>query len=318
MRSASSLHAHVVLAQRHVRRRSARCRRSAPARCVVPAAMRSRSSVQVSSSSCSASARPRQRPPAPAHSSAPATSARGTGAAAIRRRRRGCRRAARRRPKPPSTEPSSREPPRCGAAANTREARRENGRLCSHTVPGPVTLAKNRPSPPNSAVLILPTYWISKLTFGVSATTQPVSTSSVWPGCSSRLHHGAAGVHEGQAVALELLHDEALAAEEADADSFCWRKMPSETPRAAHRKASFWQISVPPSWRRSIGRILPGYGAAKATRCLAARVVGVDGGEQRLAGDQPLAGAEQLAEQAAALAGRAVAEHGVHARCRRP
>src|SRR4030095_13441029 len=48
-------------------------------------------------------------------------------------------------PKPPSTEPSSREPPRCGAAANTREARRENGRLCSHTGPGPVSLAKNRP-----------------------------------------------------------------------------------------------------------------------------------------------------------------------------
>jgi fumarylacetoacetate (FAA) hydrolase family protein len=39
-------------------------------------------------------------------------------------------------------------------------------------------------------------------------------------------------------------------------------------------------------------------------------VVGVDRGEQRLAGDQPLAGAEQLAEQSA-LIGRAVAEHGV-------
>ena len=53
-------------------------------------------------------------------------------------------------------------------------------------------------------------------------------------------------------------------------DSFCWKKMPSDTPRAAHRKASFWQTSMPPSWRRSIGRILPGYGAAKATRCFCA------------------------------------------------
>ncbi len=44
--------------------------------------------------------------------------------------------------------------------------------------------------------------------------------------------------------------------------------MPSETPLAAHRNASFWQISVPPSFDRSIGRILPGYGAANATRSL--------------------------------------------------
>ena len=44
--------------------------------------------------------------------------------------------------------------------------------------------------------------------------------------------------------------------------------MPSDTPRAAHRKASFWQISMPPSWRKSIGMILPGYGAAKPMRCL--------------------------------------------------
>ena len=70
-------------------------------------------------------------------------------------------------------------PPFCGAAANTREARREKGRLCSQIVPGPVSLAKNRPSPPKSAVLILPTYWISKLTFGVMATRQPVSTIKV-------------------------------------------------------------------------------------------------------------------------------------------
>src|SRR5450830_155771 len=69
--------------------------------------------------------------------------------------------------RPPSTEPSSLDPPRWGAAAKIREARRENGRLCSHTVPGPVSLARNKPSPPNSAVLILPTYWISKATLGV-------------------------------------------------------------------------------------------------------------------------------------------------------
>ena len=47
--------------------------------------------------------------------------------------------------------------------------------------------------------------------------------------------------------------------------SFCWKKTPIDTPRAAHRKASFWQIKVPPIERKSIAMILPGYGAANAT-----------------------------------------------------
>ena len=51
-------------------------------------------------------------------------------------------------------------------------------------------------------------------------------------------------------------------------DSFCCNAMPSDTPRAAHRKASFWQISVPPRRLRSIAMILPGYGEANATRRL--------------------------------------------------
>ena len=136
----------------------------------------------------------------------------------------------------PRSDPSSREPPRCGAAAKTREARRENGRLCSQTVPGPVTLAKNRPSPPNRAVLILPTYWISKLTFDVSATMQPVSTSSVWPGRQLALQHRAAGVHEGQAVAVELLHDESLAAEEADREALLEEDAEGDAARRAQER----------------------------------------------------------------------------------
>ncbi len=47
-----------------------------------------------------------------------------------------------------------------------------------------------------------------------------------------------------------------------------WNAMPIDTPRAAQRNESFWQISVPPSCFRSIARILPGYGAANATCCL--------------------------------------------------
>src|SRR6185369_13268369 len=36
------------------------------------------------------------------------------------------------------------------------------------------------------------------------------------PGLQLALEHGAAGMHEGQAVAVEALHDEAFAAEEPD------------------------------------------------------------------------------------------------------
>ena len=40
----------------------------------------------------------------------------------------------------------------------SRLARRLSGGDCSHTLPGPRSVAKNNPSPPNSADLILPTY----------------------------------------------------------------------------------------------------------------------------------------------------------------
>ena len=88
--------------------------------------------------------------------------------------------------------------------------------------------------------------------------------------------------------------------------------MPIETPRAAHRNESFWQISWPPSCFRSIARILPGYGAANATCCLPRALVGEHRHEQALTGDQPLAGAEQRAHDAAALLLAAVAEHRLH------
>jgi hypothetical protein len=39
---------------------------------------------------------------------------------------------------------------------------------------------------------------------------------------------------------------------------FFWKAMPSETPLAAARKESFWQIRVPPICDRSTGTILPG------------------------------------------------------------
>ena len=45
-----------------------------------------------------------------------------------------------------------------------------------------------------------------------------MSTRSVSPGLSCELVQHAAGVDEGEAVALQALHDEALAAEQAGAD----------------------------------------------------------------------------------------------------
>jgi hypothetical protein len=53
-------------------------------------------------------------------------------------------------------------------------------------------------------------------------------------------------VEERPAVAREALHDEALAAEQADAQRF-WNAMPIETPFAAARNESFWAMISPPS-----------------------------------------------------------------------
>src|SRR4029453_1943184 len=51
-------------------------------------------------------------------------------------------------------------------AAWMRSASRENGSVCSHTRPGPVSAAKNKPSPPKRLVLIPPTRTMSYSTVG--------------------------------------------------------------------------------------------------------------------------------------------------------
>src|SRR3546814_599500 len=66
------------------------------------------------------------------------------------------------RPMPPSIEPSPRSlPPFWGAAASMRPAMRENGSDCSQTVPGPVSVARNMPSPPHTTRLIPPPVFTS-------------------------------------------------------------------------------------------------------------------------------------------------------------
>src|SRR5713101_281044 len=66
-----------------------------------------------------------------------------------------------------------------------RPASREKGSVCRMVFPGPVSVARNSPSPPNSAFLNPPTSWMSYCTDSSKATMQPVSTRSIWPGWRS-------------------------------------------------------------------------------------------------------------------------------------
>ena len=81
---------------------------------------------------------------------------------------------------------------------------------------------------------------------------------------------------------------------------FFWNAMPIDTPLAAQRNESFWQISSPPSFARSIGEDLAGVGRGERDLLDApAAAVREDRHEQALAGQQALAGAEQRAHDAA-------------------
>ena len=62
-----------------------------------------------------------------------------------------------------------------------RSARRENGRVWSQTVPWPLSVARNIPSPPKIMDFRLPARWMSYSMPGVKATRQPVSTRNVSP-----------------------------------------------------------------------------------------------------------------------------------------
>jgi hypothetical protein len=105
-------------------------------------------------------------------------------------------------------------------------------------------------------------------------------------------------VHEGEAVAVEPLHDESLAAEEADREALLEEDAEGDAARRAQegvlladqRAAELAQIH-----RQDLAGVRRG----ERDALLAGRAVGVDGREQRFAGDEPLAGAEQLAEHAA-------------------
>ena len=111
-------------------------------------------------------------------------------------------------------------------------------------------------------------------------------------------HDGAAGVYEGQAIAFEFLHDEALAAEKAHAELLL--KGDAERDAAGGAREAVALADQLAAERAQIHRQdLAGVGGRKAQLADLARLVLVDRGEERFTGEQPLAGAHQLAEQPA-------------------
>ena len=123
--------------------------------------------------------------------------------------------------------------------------------------------------------------------------------------------HRAAGVDEGQAVALQALHDEALAAEQAHADAALKRDADRHALGGAEKRVLLAD-QFPPErlqiHRQNLARIRSGEGDLM----LALTTVGEHGHEEALAGQQALAGPDELVEDAAVLLVAAVTEHGFH------
>ena len=90
-----------------------------------------------------------------------------------------------------------------------------------------------------------------------------------------------------------------------------WNAMPRLTPLAAHRNESFCAISSPPIVRQVHRDDLPRVGRRERQLLLPLPLVHERGHEERLAGQQPLARADQGVEEAARLL-RAVAEDRLH------
>lgn len=120
-------------------------------------------------------------------------------------------------------------------------------------------------------------------------------------------------MHEHPAVAFELLHDEALAAEQAGEDLALEgdaQRYPARAGQKAVLLADQLAAMLGQAQRQHRARV----GCGEGDLGLAAAGVGEHGGEHAFAGDHAFAGRQQLAHQpAATLTGmRAVAEHGVH------
>ncbi len=214
-------------------------------------------------------------------------------------------------PKLPSTDPSPRLPPRPPAAAIIRPARRAKGSDWIHTFPGPRSRAKKRAfAGREHRADAADRHQVEIDARGIGGKAAGIDVQLL-TGAQLALDHGAAHLDEHPAVAVELLHDEALAAEQAghhlalerDADRHALRRGEKAVLLTDQRAA---ELVEPDRQDRAGG------GAGERDARLARSVVREDGGEQALARHQPLARAEQFAHEAAVRAARSVAEHRRH------
>ena len=130
-------------------------------------------------------------------------------------------------------------------------------------------------------------------------------------GLQLTLDDAATGMHKRQAVAVQLLHDEALTAEEAHAQ-FLLEKDAQRHPACGAQESVFLAdqraAQLAQIHRQNLARIGCSKRHPQLLRCL----VGVDRGEQRFTRDQPLACTQQLAKKATATGAGAITKHGVH------
>ena len=124
------------------------------------------------------------------------------------------------------------------------------------------------------------------------------------------LQQGAAGVDKGPAVAGQPLHDETLAAEQTHPEPFLEGDADAHALGRAEKG-----ILLHDQLAAEIGQAhrndLAGVGCAEGELPLPDALVLEDGHEERFAGEQAFAGAEQRAHEAGVLR-RAVTEDGLH------
>src|SRR5687767_49046 len=121
----------------------------------------------------------------------------------------------------------------------------------------------------------------------------------------------AAGVHETEAVALELLHDEALAAEQANSE-FALKRNPNRHPARGAEKRILLAHEMPAERAQIHRQDLSRIRRSECHLVLILTLVGEGGHEQAFPCQDALAGAEQGAHDAARLPLTAVAKDGLH------
>ncbi len=139
---------------------------------------------------------------------------------------------------------------------------------------------------------------------------QPVSTRMSSPGRERPLLQHPAGVHEGPAIALQALHDEALAAEQPDAEFALKRDADAHALRRGQERV-FLGDELAADLGEVHGHDAAGIGCAEGDAPLLSAAIQEHRHEQRLAGEQALAGAHQGAHESRLLLG-SVAEDRLH------